>query len=194
MLTVCSPSLQRYYYYVTQGVPAADIAHMPEETMANVHARLLPKLVCNQEWAGVRQRLHEEVQQDYLQSVQKATVDYVLLDSSEMARLKIGSVPRGPPQRTIRAPVPWHTSLNAAREAQAAQLFTTNRVMAELQQLWQNKCVHCKCQLSHSCMSVTFTLTNNRYYSLIPVTVEVLFLHFFTEWLYWLQVFESTFC
>ena len=134
-----SLSPQRYCYYVTQGVPAADIARMPEETMANVHARLLPRLVRNREWAGVRRGLHEEVEQDYLHSVQKATVDYVLLDSSEMARLKIGSVPQGPHQRTVRAPVPWHTSLNVAREAQSVQLFTTNRVMAELQQLWQNK-------------------------------------------------------
>lgn len=132
-------SLQRYKYYVSEGIPAADIAPMPEDTMARVHALLLPELVHNPEWAGLRQLLHEEIQQDYVHSLQKAIVDYVLMDSSEMARLKIVSVPQGFPHRTVRAPIPWHPSLSAAREAQTAQLFTTNRVMAELQQLWQNK-------------------------------------------------------
>ena len=107
--------------------------------MTKVHDLLLPELVHNPEWAGLRELLHEEIQQDYVHSLQKAIVDYVLMDSSEMARLKIASVPQGFPHRTIRAPIPWHASLSAAREAQAAQLFTTNRVMVELQQLWQNK-------------------------------------------------------
>ena len=39
-------SLQRYKHYVSEDVPAVDIAPMPEDTMTKVHALLLPDLVC----------------------------------------------------------------------------------------------------------------------------------------------------
>ena len=107
--------------------------------MKHVHGLLETKLLQNPDYQGLRNDLYKEILQDYQSSLCKATVDYILKDSAEMARLKIASIPRNFPQRIIRAPVPWHDSLSGAREAQMVQLFTTNTLMLELQQLWHNE-------------------------------------------------------
>ena len=112
---------------------------MPAETLENIHGHLSSKLLQNPEWQPLRENLLEEVQQNYQLSIQKAIVDYILRDTTELKRLKIAAVPRVFPQKIIRAPVPWHGSMRLAFDAQAQQLFITNRIMSELQTLWQNK-------------------------------------------------------
>lgn len=133
---------QRYEYYVQQGVSPSDIAPMPAETMEEIYRHLAPKLLQNPDWQPLKDQLVEEVQQNYQLSLQKAIVDYILRDSNELKRLKIASVPRVFPQKTIRAPVPWHDSFRQAFDAQSQQLFITNRIMSELQLLWENKSVY----------------------------------------------------
>lgn len=122
-----------------QGVSPDDIAPMPSETVENIYLHLEPRLLQNPDWQSLRDDLLEEVQDSYQLSLQKAIVDYILRDSSELKRLKIASVPRVFPQKMIRAPVPWHDSMREAFDAQSQQLFITNRIMYELQILWQNK-------------------------------------------------------
>ena len=130
---------QRYEYYVHQGISPSDIAPMPPETVENIHHHLHPSLLQNPEWQSLREHLLEEVQESYQLSLQKSIVDYVLRDSSELNRLRIASVPRVFPLKMIRAPVPWHDSMREAFDAQSQQLFITNRIMSELQLLWENK-------------------------------------------------------
>lgn len=71
-------SLQRYHYYINEGVPLSDLAPMPEGTMAKVHGRLTERLLRNPEWAGLRAELHKEAELDYQYSLRKAIVDYIL--------------------------------------------------------------------------------------------------------------------
>ena len=122
-----------------QGVSPADIAPLPSETVENIHHHLPPGLLQNPEWQSLRADLLEEVQENYQLSLQKAIVDYVLRDSSELKRLRIASVPRVFPLKMIRAPGPWHDSMREAFDAQSQQLFITNRIMSELQLLWENR-------------------------------------------------------
>ena len=135
------PLSQRYEYYVQQGVSPDDIAPMPAETIENIYHHLSPRLLQNPAWQPLREDLVEEVHQNYQLSLQKAIVDYILRDANELKRLKIVSVPRVFPQKIIRAPVPWHDSLREAFDSQTEQLFITNRIMSELQLLWENKLV-----------------------------------------------------
>lgn len=118
-----------------------DLPPIPDGTEDNVHSRILPKLLKNPDWRGLREKLWDEVREDYCKSWQKSIVDYVLMDSSERGRLKIHSYPHMFQHRVIRAPVPWHDSFHQAREAQALQLFITNSIMRELHSLWRNKSV-----------------------------------------------------
>ena len=130
--------MQRYEYYVRRGIPLSDLAPMPQETLPNVHSRLSARLM-SRKWQELRKELHSEIEKDYQHSLQKGIVDYVLKDPLEKQRLKILSVPLEAPHRTIRAPVPWHSSLQQAREAQGVQLFITSQVMLDLQTLWRDK-------------------------------------------------------
>ena len=132
-------SLQRYEYYVNEGISPADIAPMPAETVHSIHSHLASKLLQNPEWQPLRENLLAEIQQNYQLSIQKAIVDYILRDMTELKRLKIAAMPRVSPHKIVRAPVPWHDSMRLAFDAQAQQLFITNRIMSELQTLWQNK-------------------------------------------------------
>ncbi len=112
---------------------------MPDSTKESVNSYLHPKLLHNPSWKGLREELWDEIQGDYNQSWKKAVVDYILMDSSEMDRLSINSIPHSFRKRVIRAPVPWHDNFSLCREAQTQQLFITNKIMSELQLLWWNK-------------------------------------------------------
>lgn len=85
--------------------------------------------------------LWEEVHKDFQTSMQKSVVDYILMDSMELRRLRIASLPPQHPRHVLRAPLPWHETLCQARDAQAIQLFVTSEVVRELQQLWFTKSV-----------------------------------------------------
>ena len=63
------------------------------------------------------------------------------MDSMELRRLRIASLPPQHPRHVLRAPLPWHETLCQARDAQAIQLFVTSEVVRELQQLWFTKSV-----------------------------------------------------
>lgn len=131
--------LQRYQYYVLQGVSPRDLPPMPATVQEKVKSRLLQKLLQNPKWKGLRKELWDEVEEDYRLSWQKSIVDYILMDSSEKKRLGIKSVLLDHPQRVIRAPVPWHNSFHQAKGAQTQQLFINNHIMTELQLLWWSK-------------------------------------------------------
>lgn len=104
-----------------------------------MHSRILPKLLDNPDMQGLRGQLWEEVHKDFQISMQKSIVDYILMDSEELRRLRISSLPPHHHHHVLRAPLPWHESLCQARDAQAIQLFVTSEVMRELQLLWFKK-------------------------------------------------------
>ena len=53
--------LQRYHYYVRDGVNEADLAPFPTHTLPAVHSRLAPSLLSNPEWSALVDSLHEEI-------------------------------------------------------------------------------------------------------------------------------------
>lgn len=131
--------MQRYMHYLVHGVSLKDLPPMPADIRENVNTRLHPKFLKNPHWKELRRKLWEETEDDYKFSWQKSVVDYILMDSSEMERLKIGTLPQQLPRKVVRAPVPWHNSFLESRDAQMLQLFITNEIMRDLQILWENK-------------------------------------------------------
>lgn len=122
-----------------EGVSLDHLPPMPDMVKGNVNSRILPKLLRNPDWKELRDRLWNEVNDDYKRSWQKSIVDYILMDSTEMSRLRIESFPHVFLQRIIRSPVPWHDSFHQSKEAQTHQLFVTNCIMMELHNLWWKK-------------------------------------------------------
>lgn len=132
-----SRDLKRYEYYITEGIPEHALAPQESEVMERIVGKRIPeKLRTDSDLDHLASKLKDEVKGDYNFSLRKAIVDYILKDEDEKQRLHISAVPSPFPQRTIRAPVPWHHSYLSVKEFNSRNLFTTNQVMTEIQNLW----------------------------------------------------------
>ncbi|MBN3303948.1 DYH3 protein, partial [Amia calva] len=127
--------LERYLYYISDGVQSHMLAALESQQMQHIQ-QLLPNHL---------QNIHEMDTNDNVQfaflllfplHLLPITVDYVLIDPGEKARLFIASTPRPFPHRVVRAPVPWSESYRAAHSWNTQHLFTVNSMMLQLQELW----------------------------------------------------------
>ncbi|XP_036135820.1 dynein heavy chain 3, axonemal [Molossus molossus] len=128
--------LERYAYYLTNGVRKDMIAPEEDEVLARI-SRLIPDpLLTSPFLEPMVNVLLEEKENDYYNSLMKSIVDYILMDPVERKRLFIDSIPRMFPQRTIRAPVPWHCVYRNTRRWNEEHLHTVNPVVLSLEDLW----------------------------------------------------------
>ncbi|KAM4829514.1 dynein axonemal heavy chain 3 [Thomomys bottae] len=128
--------LERYYYYLTNGIRKDMIAPAEEDVMVRVSRLISNTLLTNPTLEPLMLALTEEKENDYYCSLMKSIVDYVLMDPVEKKRLFIDSIPRMFPLRVIRAPVPWHTIYQNAKKWNLEHLHTVNPMMLQLKDLW----------------------------------------------------------
>jgi len=83
--------------------------------------------------------LEEHSKRIYRIGMKRAILNYILLDPSEQARLRIYEVDRTPRPKTIRGPVPWHASYVLCREVMRNNLHLTHPVSVMLRNLWDKK-------------------------------------------------------
>ncbi|XP_040611383.1 dynein heavy chain 3, axonemal [Mesocricetus auratus] len=128
--------LERYYYYLTNGIRKDMIAPEDEEVMVRIY-KLIPKvLLATPALEPLQVALRSEKESDYYCSLMKSIVDYILMDPMEKKRLFIESIPRLFPHRVIRAPVPWHNVYQSAKKWNEEHLHTVNPMMYNLKELW----------------------------------------------------------
>nr|XP_048316305.1 dynein axonemal heavy chain 3 isoform X6 [Myodes glareolus] len=128
--------LERYYYYLTNGIRKDMIAPEDEEVMVRIY-KLIPKvLLATPALEPLQVALRSEKERDYYYSLMKSIVDYILMDPMEKKRLFIESIPRLFPHRVIRAPVPWHNVYQSAKKWNEEHLHTVNPMMYNLKELW----------------------------------------------------------
>ncbi|MEJ1273900.1 hypothetical protein NN561_004775 [Cricetulus griseus] len=128
--------LERYYYYLTNGIRKDMIAPEDEEVMVRIY-KLIPKvLLATPGLEPLQVSLRSEKENDYYFSLMKSIVDYILMDPMEKKRLFIESIPRLFPHRVIRAPVPWHNVYQSAKKWNEEHLHTVNPMMYNLKELW----------------------------------------------------------
>ncbi|MEW5299252.1 MAG: hypothetical protein WDW36_002285 [Sanguina aurantia] len=145
-------AILRYYYYIEVGLDEAHVAPFRQEWAANV-LQLVPQgpsehvsqafydtLVCS---------TLEEMCHEYVYSMKKAMIDYVITSSVERARLNLGPLEQllalpTPTQESWRAvvgrclPPAWHINVDTAREEVAWTLQTLSANALELSKLWIN--------------------------------------------------------
>ncbi|NWX20475.1 DYH3 protein, partial [Aegotheles bennettii] len=134
--------IARYCYYIYNGVREDMLAPQDEEVMNVILKHIPTQLLANPYLKDLLASLEEEIKADYLISLMKATVDYILIDPAERERLFIESTPRPFPQRVVRAPIPWHGSYKEMRSWNERNLFILNPLMPTLQQLWLSEYSH----------------------------------------------------
>ncbi|KAJ1097170.1 hypothetical protein NDU88_002296 [Pleurodeles waltl] len=127
---------ERYVYYIYRGIQQEMLEPQENEQIDRILKNVPNIYLSNPNLEKVFLSLTQEIDNDYNVSLRKSIVDYILKDKEEKDRLFIGSIPRKYPRRTIRAPVPWHTSYREAKEWNEAHLFLVNPMMLLLQQLW----------------------------------------------------------
>ncbi|XP_072798825.1 dynein axonemal heavy chain 3 isoform X1 [Vicugna pacos] len=128
--------LERYYYYLTNGIRKDMIAPEEDKVMARISKLISNTLLTSPLLEPLMTGLVEEKENDYYSSLMKSIVDYILMDPTERKRLFIESIPRTFPQRVIRAPVPWHSVYRSAKKWNEEHLYTVNPMILSLKELW----------------------------------------------------------
>ncbi|XP_064448835.1 dynein axonemal heavy chain 3 [Mirounga angustirostris] len=128
--------LERYYYYLTNGIQKDMIAPEEDEVMHRISKLISNTLLTRPFLEPLMIALVKEKENDYYSSLMKSTVDYILMDPRERKRLFIENIPHMFPQRVIRAPVPWHSAYRNAKKWNEEHLHTVNPMMLSLKELW----------------------------------------------------------
>eukprot|EP00795_Rhopilema_esculentum_P009610 gene9610-17369_t len=132
--------LQRYCHYILNGIPTESILEQDDEILQKiVDDRVAVNFTDESLELKLIHQLIIEVKNDYVFSLKKAIVDYILKDQREKERLHIAAIPKSFSTRCIRAPVPWHRTYMASKDQIGTLLFTTHPVMIELQKHWHQR-------------------------------------------------------
>jgi len=125
----------RYYYYIHNGIDTEHIAPLEAIRLTNVMA-LIPDTLRKMRKDSVLD-LSEEVREDYLLSVKKAIVDFVLRDSRDAESDKSAEVKLPEYKLELEiVPKPWHANFERARYDVSKNLHAINPCMCQLLLLW----------------------------------------------------------
>ena len=86
--------IERYSYYIKEGINKEMIALLPEKQFDVFFSYLSLKLKSQPSAKRILNELKDDVSNDYEFSMRKAIIDYILLNYEERQRLKIEYVPR----------------------------------------------------------------------------------------------------
>ncbi|XP_031567893.1 dynein heavy chain 3, axonemal-like [Actinia tenebrosa] len=163
-----SRDLERYEYYISEGIPVDALAPQEPEVMERILERRIPKiLTSDQDLDPLLTSLRKEVADDYEISLRLAIVNYILKDPTEKNRLHIKAIPKIFPQRTIRAPVPWHDPYRTSWDSMAKNLFITNPVMMEIQNLWYDRFCNARFVDGKELLAAGLPVTPNEFEALV---------------------------
>ncbi|KNE55583.1 hypothetical protein AMAG_01474 [Allomyces macrogynus ATCC 38327] len=131
--------LDRYWYYVQEGVPESVVSKLDAESVRRIEMAL-PAPMTDAQTATFDKAVADllaEVRASYNLAFKKSIVDYILLDADERKRLMIPRVPYPYQPKIARAPFPWHDSVHVTKQFVEANLFITNPVMRQLLVIFQ---------------------------------------------------------
>ncbi|KAI9203090.1 dynein heavy chain and region D6 of dynein motor-domain-containing protein [Polychytrium aggregatum] len=127
--------MQRYYYYITNGVDTQHVAEMENEWLANVMEKLPHHL--KQTHQPTLHSLSSEMRDDYHMSVKKAIVDFVLRDPRQ--KNDYGAMTKESTEDfvKIRNSTPtWQISFNASLGHIRDTLLINNPTILAIHDLW----------------------------------------------------------
>jgi dynein heavy chain, axonemal len=85
--------LERYQYYIENGIHKNMIAKLPDNQFSMFCERISNKLR-KPEFKNIMNNLSEDIKIDYEFAMQKSILDYVLLNENERQRLQIENIPK----------------------------------------------------------------------------------------------------
>ncbi|TPX70976.1 hypothetical protein CcCBS67573_g06369 [Chytriomyces confervae] len=129
-------TMQRYYYYISNGIDTHHVAEMEDEWLSNVLSLLSENLKSNHKITVFS--LSNEMRDDYHMSVKKAIVDFVLKDH----RQKNGETESDSNEESfvkIRQSTPnWSQSYTQSQEKIRSSLLMVNPTLLGILKTWSN--------------------------------------------------------
>eukprot|EP00118_Oscarella_pearsei_P018868 m.196512 g.196512 ORF g.196512 m.196512 type:complete len:4008 (+) comp39530_c1_seq1:67-12090(+) len=140
-LRTASPSpaekdILRYYYYIHNGIDTEHVAPMEDSWLDHVLVNV-PKYLQENHQECI-EHLSDEMREDYILSVKKAIVDFVLKDPREKKDDSFDKLPAHRKELAV-VPKPWNRSFVSARSAMEHILFVTNPTHLALLDHWHKK-------------------------------------------------------
>lgn len=124
----------RYYYYIHNGIDTEHVAPLETIRLQNVMSLITEKLRKAHQQKVVD--LSDEVREDYLLSVKKAIVDFVLRDSRENDADKPKESRPEYKEELDVVPKPWHASFERSKYDISKNLHSINPCMQQVLLLW----------------------------------------------------------
>ncbi|XP_030830748.1 dynein heavy chain 7, axonemal isoform X1 [Strongylocentrotus purpuratus] len=131
--TAAEKDILRYYYYIHNGIDTEHVAPMEDSWLENVLQLVAKEL--KEGHGEIIETLSDEMKEDYLLSVKKAIVDFVLRDPRERDDDKQEEMIPHRAELSV-VPKPWNKSFLAAQSAIVQELDITNPTMLQVLELW----------------------------------------------------------
>jgi dynein heavy chain len=122
----------RYYYYIHHGIDTVHVAPLDHSWLNNICAQIPEKM---QTYSTLKEQLIEEVKEEFMLSMKKAIVDFVLQDPSESSNwIKLyDSVHR---QELKGISKTWKPSFEKNLSKIQTNLHRVNPCLAQILDLW----------------------------------------------------------
>jgi dynein heavy chain len=122
----------RYYYYIHNGIDTVHVPPLEQAWLNNIYSQIPKKL---QTYSTLKQHLTEEVKEEFLLSVKKAAVDFVLQELSERNNQikQYDSVHR---QELKELSKTWRSAFERNLAKIQKNLHTVNPCLAKVLDLW----------------------------------------------------------
>ncbi|XP_066544073.1 dynein axonemal heavy chain 7 isoform X2 [Amia ocellicauda] len=130
--TATEKDILRYYYYIHNGIDTKHVAAMEDSWLEHV-LDLVPDHL--KSLTDTTEVLSDEMREDYLLSVKKAIVDFVLKDPREKDDDKTQVLPPHRAEMEV-VPKPWKKSFLLGQKAMKEKLHAINPTMLSVLDLW----------------------------------------------------------